>query len=478
MSARHALAGLAVVSTLSACAFMPHRVAHQAPVDAAAVGLTGAPAPALPERWWQAFGDPQLDALIARATRDNPSLGEALARLERARAEAVAAGSARMPRVDASSTVLRERYSARYVIPPPYGGGSYWDSQLDLGLAYDLDLWGRQSARIRAAERTAGAREFDARAATLAIEGAVVSAYVELDRRYAVAELAQAAEDTRTRLAALTRRRVAAGLDGGIDRRSADSAIPESRTDREQSAAAIELTVHRLAALTGQGAAAYAAIGRPTLTYGGALPLPAVIPGDLLVRRPDVQAARARVDSATASEDAARLAAYPEINLQAFAGFAALTLKDLLSAPARTYGLGPAVRLPIFDAGLLRAEFRGAGADLEAAVAQYDATVLDAVRDVADAITTVEALQREVKDADERLELLAEADRLAGERFHAGLTNQLAVLDADARVIAARRILVTTRALEAEARVALIVALGGGIEAAPAALPASAKAFP
>ena len=364
------------------------------------------------------------------------------------------------------------------MIPPPYGGGTYWDGQIDLGLSYDLDLWGRQRARIRAAERYVGARELDARAATLAIEGAVVSAYVELDRRHAIAELTRAAEDVRARLAALTRTRVAAGLDNGIDQRNADSALPESRTDRDQAVAAIDLSVHRLAALAGQGPGAYAGIRRPVLEYGGALPLPAVIPGDLLARRFDVQAALARVAAATAGEDAARLAAYPEINLQAFAGFAALTLKDLLSAPARTYGLGPTVKLPIFDAGLLRAQYRGAGADLEAAVAQYNATVLDAVREVADAITTVEALGRDLKDADQRLALLIEAERLAGERYRGGVANQIPVLEAGVRVIAARRALVTSLALEAEARVLLVVALGGGALPALAAPSASAKAIP
>ncbi len=478
MSPRVGVGTLLAALLLSACAFTPHRSTHKAAVDAASLGLAGASTPAPPERWWQAFGDPQLDALITQATRDNPSLGEALARLERARAEAAAAGSARMPQVDASSTVLRERYSANYIVPPPYGGGSYWDSQLALGLSYDLDLWGQQRARIRAAERSVDAREFDARAATLAIEGAVASAYVELDRRYAAAELARAAEDTRAQLAALTRRRVAAGLDTGIDRRSADSAIPESRSDRQQAEAAIELSVHRLAALTGQGVGGYASIGRPALGYGGVMPLPAVIPGDLLARRPDVQAARARVEAAAASEDVARLAAYPDINLRAFAGFAALTLRDLLSASSRTYGLGPTVRLPIFDAGRLRAQYRGAGADLEAAVEQYNATVLDAVREVADAITTVQALGRELKDADERLALLVAAEDLAEERYRAGLANQLAVLDAHARVIAARRVLVTTRALEAEGRVALVVALGGGVQPALAAPPVSAEATP
>ena len=478
MSPRASLFALVIPFVLAACAFEPRHVAQPGPVAAASLGLASEPAPPVPERWWQSFGDPHLDALVAQATRDNPSLGEALARLERARAEAVAAGSARAPQLDASAEVSRSRFSALYIVPPPYGGGTFWDGQVNLGLSYDLDLWGRQRARIRATERYVDARELDARAATLAIEGAVVGAYVELDRRYAIEELAREADDTRVRLAVLTRRRVAAGLDTGIDRRTADSALPESRTDRAQASAAIELGVHRLAALTGQGAGAYAGLGRPALNYGGALPLPTVIPGDLLTRRLDVQAALARVQAATAGEDAARLAAYPEINLKAFAGFAALSLKDLLSAPARTYGLGPGVRLPIFDGGLLRAQYREAGADLEAAVSQYNSTVLDAVREVADAITTVEALGRELRNSDERLALLTEAQRLAGELFRAGLTNQLVVLEAEGRVIAARRTLVTTRALEAEARIALVVALGGGAQPALATPPVSAKALP
>jgi NodT family efflux transporter outer membrane factor (OMF) lipoprotein len=463
---------------LSGCAFEPRHAVHATPLDAGSLGLGAAPAPPLAERWWQAFGDPQLDGLIAQATRGSPSLAEALARLERARSDALAAASARAPQVDASADVLRERYSARYVIPPPYGGGSFWDGQLDLGLSYDLDFWGRQRALIRASERDARARELDAQAAALALEGALVSAYIELDRRHAVADITREAEATRAQLAALTRRRVAAGLDTSIDLRTADSALPESRADREQAAAAIELTVHRLAALAGRGAPAYPEIGRPQLAYDGAIPLPSVIPGDLLLRRPDVQAGLARVEAATAAEDAARLAAYPEINLRAFAGFAALTLTDLLSAPARTYGLGPSVRLPVFDAGRLRARFHGAGADFEAAVAQYNAIVLEAVRDVADEITTVDALGRELRDADQRLALLVDARRLADERYGGGLTTRLPVLEADGRVLAARRTLATTRALEAEARVALVVALGGGAQTAVGVPRTSAEALP
>jgi NodT family efflux transporter outer membrane factor (OMF) lipoprotein len=446
---------------LGACAVSPRHPAHVAPLDASALGLNGAPEAPISERWWQAFSDPQLDALVGEALTANPSLAEVLARLERARADARAAASAQEPQLDASAVVTRERYSARYIIPPPYGGSTFWDGQADIGLSYEVDFWGRQSALIRAAARSARARELDARAATLAVEGALVTAYVELDRRYADSALAAADEDTRRQLAALTRKRVDAGLDTGIDLRTADAALPASRADRSQATAAVELAVHRIAAVLGRGPKAYDRIARPKLSLDNAITLPSAIPGDLLLRRPDVEAALARIDAATAGEDAARLAAYPDINLRAFAGVAALTLADLVSAPARTYGVGPAVHLPIFDGGLLRARLRGASADLDAAIAQYNSTVLGAAREVADALTTVDTLGRALHDANERLEQLVGARRLADERFRGGIGTRLAVLEAESRVTAAQRVVVSTRALDAEARVALIVALGG-----------------
>lgn len=477
MSPRRALLPLVAALALSACAFQPRPVAHPAPIDSAVLGLAATPAPAVSAQWWAAFADPQLDQLVAQATRDNPSLTDALARLARARSEAVEARSARQPHIDASADIYRERYSASYIYPPPYGGGTYWDSQVGLGLAWSPDFWGRQRDLIHASDRSARARELDARAAELAIEGALVTAYLDLDRNHRLADITREAEATRIHMAELTARRVAAGLDTNIELRNAAAFLPEARTDRDQAGVAIELGVHRIAALTGQGARAYAQIARPQLSYSGVLPLPSAVPGDLLLRRPDVQAALARVEATTVAEDAARLAAYPDIDLRAFVGLAALTLTDLLSGPARTYGLGPAVRLPIFDAGLLRARLHGAGADLESAVAQYNATVLGAVRDVADGLTTVDALGRETRDAEERLSLLRDARRLAEERYRAGVANQLAVLDAQARVLAVERVLVTTRALEAEARVALVVALGGSPEPAPIA-PVPGKATP
>lgn len=478
MKARALAALLLLPLAIAACAFVPRQAPRAVPLDAATVGLSAAEQGHVAADWWHEFGDPQLDALIAAATRDSPSLGEALARLERARAEASAAGAARLPRVDLSGREVRERFSERYIIPPPYGGGVYWDGQLTLGADYNVDLWGRQRAVIHAAQRGVRARELDLAAAALALEGAVVSGYLDYDRSLALAGLAREGERIRGELAALVRRREAAGLDTGLDRRAADAAIPETRADREQLQTAVEISRHRLAALAGHGARDYVELKPTALSVTAPAPLPASLPGDLLLRRADVRAALERVQAATSAVEVARLAAYPDINLRAYAGFAALSLGDLVSSPSRTWGVGPSISLPIFDAGRIRAGVRAAGADLDAAVAAYNGTVVEAVRQVADGLTLVDSLGRQRAEAEQRVELLAGASRLAEERFRGGLATRLTVLESDGRLLVARRALVAARSAELAARVSLILALGGGALDAPATPPAASGAAP
>jgi NodT family efflux transporter outer membrane factor (OMF) lipoprotein len=358
--------------------------------------------------------------------------------------------------------VLRAWYNAGALpVPENFGSGSAWGSVANLGLSWNLDFWGRQRDLVREADRLGRAGAFDARAAELSLEGSIVSTYIELDRDHALADIAAEVERNRAELAELERRRVNAGLDTTVELRTAAARIPEVRVDRAQARSRIDIGVHELAELSGQGAALYARVTRPRLNEAQALPLPSSLPGDLLLRRPDVAAALARVESASAGEEAARLAAYPDIELRGLGAFAALSLSDLLERPARVFAAGPALALPIFDAGRIRAEHRAANADLELAVAQYDATVLQAVREAADQLTTLAALDVVIADQQRNLDLLTEARALAEERYQAGLTTRQLVLDAEARLLTVRSALVNSRALAAEVRVALLVAVGG-----------------
>ena len=456
-----ALVPLCLALALGACALGPARGVHPAPLDGAAVGLTQAVAPNVSDRWWQTFDDPQLNELMARATRSNPSLAEVLARLQQATAEEHRTAGALAPQVSASARVQREQFSGRYIYPPPYAGATVWDGQLSLVLSWDLDFWGRQRALVHAADNRIQAASFDASAARLAVESALVTAYLEFDRSIALAEISAQMQANRVKAAELTSRRVAAGIDAHGELEAAAAPVPEARVDVRKSQARIEVLRHQLAALSGQGANAYAAIARPRLNLAGGLPLPEELPGDLLRRRPDVQAALARVRAADAGAEAARLARYPDISLNALAGTAGLHLSDLLSLPAHTYGVGPQLLLPVFDAGQLRARYLAAGSELDAAIAAYDGAVLNAVRETGDQLSLVRALSAEHLDAQQQLDHLSAAYRIAQERRQAGLSAEQTVLDAELRVLAARAGLLATQTLEAQARVGLLVALGG-----------------
>jgi NodT family efflux transporter outer membrane factor (OMF) lipoprotein len=225
------------------------------------------------------------------------------------------------------------------------------------------------------------------------------------------------------------------------------------------------LDSHQLAALSGQGAAAYPQLQRPTLDPAGILPLPATLPADLLGHRPDVLAARSRIDAARAGQAAAKAAFYPDINLVAFAGTSSIGIfSNLFQGASASYGVGPAIHLPLFDAGRLRAEYRGRGAELDEAVAAYNQSVLEAVRETSDQLSLVEALNSELVQQQQSLDDAEEAYRLAEERYRAGLSSYLTVLNAETAVLRARREHVALISDQAIARVSLLLAVGGSFD--------------
>ena len=213
--------------------------------------------------------------------------------------------------------------------------------------------------------------------------------------------------------------------------------------------------------IAGEGSDGYATIVRPQLNLDAVLPLPAQLPINLLSRRPDVLAARARIDAVDAQRRAVRAAFYPDVSLRALAGVASFGLNDLIEAGARGYGVGPVVSLPLFDAGKLRAQYQGREAALDAAVAAYNDTVLHAVQQGADQLTRIDALSRERIDQELTLTAAQDGYRIAEERYRAGLAGYLSVLSAETQVLNARRESVQIVADLAVARVSLLLELGG-----------------
>lgn len=459
---------LATAVLLCGCVMPPKDAPREAPVPAESLDLEGAAMAPVPDGWWRGFGDPQLDRLVDDALAHSPTLAEALARLRLAQAQTDAAAALRDPRPAIQGEEDRQRLSATDLFPPPIGGSTFWRGNLSFAFDWDLDFWGRQADLVAQAHAQTQAAALDVDAARLLLAGALAQAYLDLDRNYALADLATRAEAQRAHIVDITSKRVDAGLDTRAELRLAEGAVPQARVERTQAQAAVELAVHRLAALTGAGAGAYPAIGRPQLDLDTTLPLPSQLPGNLLARRPDIAAARLRIAAADAGHRAAQAAFYPDLELHGLAGLASVGLSDLFRAASFQYSIGPSLRLPVFDAQRLKANSRAAVADIDVAIASYNGTVVQALQQAADQLSQIDALGRERKDQQLSLDAAEDAYRLAEERYRAGLASYLSVLNAETQVLAARRARIDLAAAQAVARVTLLLALGGSFDPGPA----------
>jgi len=459
---------------LSSCVSPPHDEPHLQQLDSQKLGLHDTQSPRAADGWWKVFGDEQLNGLIGKALNNSPSLGEALVRVRLAQAQAIAAGAPLKPGVSLNGDETRQRLSENYIYPPAAagfglaGGDLVWMGQASLNLTWDLDFWGHQSNLLKQARGKIDAAALDSFSAKLALSGALAQSYVELYRAYALVDIAKENEQQRETLLKLTKSRVKAGLDSQVELKLAEAALPQAHNTRLQAENQRDLAIHNLAALSGQGADAYADIGRPQLTPDVVLPLPNELTLDLLSRRPDILAAKARVEAATAGRAAAKAAFYPDVNLNAFVGLQAVGLNKLTESGSTIYGAGPAIHLPIFDSQRLKAGYIGATAELDAAVASYNDTVLKAIRDVADQLSRNESLNRQLAQAQQSLAFSEGAYKLAQGRYKAGLSSQLVVLNAETNLLNARRDLVALHTQSLITRVTLLLTFGGSFDPATA----------
>ncbi|HEY8047982.1 MAG TPA: TolC family protein, partial [Ramlibacter sp.] len=176
----------------------------------------------------------------------------------------------------------------------------------------------------------------------------------------------------------------------------------------------------------------------------------------------DIAAARLRVEAAGYAVKNAKAQFYPNVNLVAFAGLSSIGFGKLMSTGSEQWGIGPAVRLPIFEGGRLRANLRGSDADLDAAIESYNAAVLDAIRDTADSIASAQSIVRQQNEQKQAAAAAEAAYDFAVQRYKAGLGTYLNVLSAETAVLAQRRLAVDLAARALDTQVALIRALGGG----------------
>ncbi|WP_251970549.1 efflux transporter outer membrane subunit [Sphaerotilus microaerophilus] len=459
---------------LAACASPGVQRAPAALAAPADLGLADAASPAVAVAWWQAWGDTGLDALVERTLAGQPTLRLAQARLERAGAVIGAVRGEDGPQVALNADATRQHYTKNGMVPAPIAGHTWDSANLTLGLGWELDLWGRRQAALAAALGGERAARAEVAAVRNALATQVVRGWVALARLLAQREVAQRALAQREEMLALIRQRVAAGLDTQVEQRQGEAALPDARVTLEALDEQIRLQRHQLAALSGQAPQALDALA-PRLDALRAAPVPEGLGADLLGRRPDVVAARWRVEAASQEVVQARTRFYPDVRLSAFVGLSSLGLDRFLDFDSRTLGAGPALRLPIFEGGQLRAQLQGRAAERDAAIAQYNQTVLDAVREAADALASQASLQRQRTGQAQAQAGVEAAYGLAQQRYRAGLGNYLVVLNAESQLLAQRRLAVDLAARQLDTQAALMKALGGGW-ADPVAATASASA--
>jgi NodT family efflux transporter outer membrane factor (OMF) lipoprotein len=456
------VAALLLALPLIGCVQAPATAPSQTEIVPASLGLVGEAAPHAAGDWWKAFHDPQFDRLVEQLLAGNPTLQSALARIRAAQAQVAAAESLKYPNINIDGSDTLQLVSKQFVYPTRYGGTWQWVGDVEARLRWSLDFWGRQSALIAQAHNASQAAGLDAQAARLALAGQFAQSYVALLLAWQNIDIAHQTLDERQTILDLTQSRVKAGLENEASLEQAKALLATARMEVRRTEAQRDIAVHAIAALIGRGADAYAAIVRPVLAVENGLPLPQHLPADLLSRRPDILAAQMRIRAAVEGREAAHADFYPNIDLTAALGFQAIGFENLFGSDALTAGVGPAIHLPIFDAGRIRAGYARATADLDAAVADYNGAVVRAVRQTADALTEVASLADQQQQQKLALESAERAFDLARERYRLGLSGQIPMLTAEATLLDARRQMAGLVAEAANQRVALLLASGGG----------------
>ncbi len=466
-------------AVLAGCATPAHLASPLQTLKGSAIGLPAAvdtASPVITDRWWQVFGDLALDQLVDKALQDNPSMAAASARLRRAEAVVARVDSNDAPQVAARFDATSQRFPGHALYPPNYAATHQETATLQAGLSWELDFFGRNKAALEAALGGARAAHADRHGARLLLASSVTRSYVQLARLLEQRRIAQRTLDQRSEVLALTRRRVQAGLDTAIELRQGEGALPDIRQTIEALDEQIMWRRHALAALTVQPPTAMDELAPQLLSLQGAS-LPASLPADLLGRRADIDAARLRVEAAAQELKAARADFYPSINLIAFAGYSSIGLNRLLEAGSEQYGAGPALRLPLFDGGRLRSAQRGRAAELDLAIAAYNGALLEAVRETADQIGSLQSIARQQVQQG-LAQLSAEAAyALAVRRYDAGLGSYLIVLSTETAVLAQRRSHADLLARALDSQAELMRALGGGYTADSPGNPAADPAL-
>ena len=388
------------------------------------------------------------------------------ARLRRALAMREVAGSALQPQMQGQAKPTLDKQSYNYLFPRnavPQGWNDY--GLVSINFNWEIDFWGKNRAALASAISMQEASAADEAQARLALAASIAGAYGDLARLHALHDTAQAATKVRAKTLELLDKRREHGMEtlGAVKQAEARKAAAEEELLALEEQLALQR--NRLAALLGAGPERGLGISRPTLSLDRAFPVPERLDLEWLGRRPDIVASRLRVTAAEKNIDRQKAEFYPNVNLAAMIGLQTLGLNKLAHSGSGMGSIGPAISLPIFSGGRLRGQLRGAYADYDEAVGEYNRTVTHALQEVADAAVSQRSVTQQIAKLEQAAAAAAEAHRIIRNRYEGGLSSYLDVLSAEEVLLASLRNLREVQSRSYTLDVALIKSLGGGYRA-------------
>lgn len=446
---------LAGAALLAACSMMPTYERPAAPVPANfpyAGAQEGTAAAAM--GWQQFFTDERLRPLIATALRNNRDLRIAVLNIEQARAQYDIRNADRFPTV--GGTVSGSR--------TPNASGST-TSVYTAGIAFtawEIDFFGRIASLSQAALAQYLATEEGRKSAQIALVAAVANTWLNLAADEELLALTQQTLATREESLRLTHMRFEGGASSEIDFRQAESLYESARATLAQLQRQRATDLNALGLLLGEAVPPDYRVA--VTTQAVRLPdLPAGLPSEVLVQRPDVRQAEQQLIAAHANIGAARAAFFPRISLTAGVGSASSELSGLFKGGSWGFTVAPSLLQPIFDAGRNRAGLASAEAGRDIAVAQYERAIQQAFREVADALAGRATWGEQLQAQDRVVAAEAVRLRLARMRYEGGVASHLDFLDAERSFFSAQQVLVQTRLARLQNQVQLYRVLGGGL---------------
>lgn len=415
------------------------------------------------QSWWEDFEDPILTDLIESALQLNPTLQEAEASLKAASQVAIQRRAAFFPEVDLDANTNWQHLSKDgfYRAFAPTIPAVVNDITVGLSYFYEFDFWGKNRALFNAALGQARAFAAERLQSELILTTSIAYTYAEMQYYLRKAQILQSIEDNNRAIEDIRDKRQKYALDNALLPLGAKSTKLDSQSALIEVEKEILERVHKLKALSGIGQDADLDIHFHPLN-----PLTFVLPEelglDLIARRPDLIAQKARAEAAAKEMKAAKTDFYPNVNVKGLVGFESVQWSTLFESNNYSGNIQPAIHLPIFTAGRIRARYKEKAEIFNQAVFAYNSLVLQAAQDVADKVTDISQLQKEIEVRKNSLQTAEKQAELTLRRFENAIDDEIAVLNAMNAVLESELSLATLEYGQQLSGILLIRALGGG----------------